>query len=282
MKALIANKSPIAKTTFTLATCLLFACTAALKANDQAADKARSADSRNLQSDKSTSSQSSESQGGTSKSTSSDAGGASSLSNPDEKFIREAAIGSKMEIKMGKLGTEKAQNAQVKQFAQRLIDDHTKAGTELKQLASSKGITLPQDDTASSSSSSSDRTQVREKPDASADHSEHGQHQAQMKKLEQLSGAEFDREFVKMAVADHQKDVKEFEKQAQKSSDAEIKAFAQKTAPILREHLQQAKSLESQVGASSTGQGSPDSDSSSTSGADKSDSDSKKSGTDTK
>jgi putative membrane protein len=56
-----------------------------------------------------------------------------------------------------------------------------------------------------------------------------------------------------MAVNDHEKDVKEFEKEAQKADDSDVKAFAQKTAPTLREHLQQAKSLQAQVGGTTGG-----------------------------
>jgi putative membrane protein len=171
----------------------------------------------------------------------------SQLNRADQKFIMDAAKGGMMEVHMGKLGVQKAQNEQVKQYAQKLIDDHTKANAELKQLAATKGVTLPDDHMASSDAQkdASDRTKVRESDATDKKDKEHGA----MKKLEGLSGTEFDREFVRMAVEDHQKDVKEFEKQAQKGTDAEIKAFAQRTAPTLREHLQQAQSLQSQIGS---------------------------------
>jgi putative membrane protein len=178
-----------------------------------------------------------------------DTGKAGKLSRGDEKFIKEACEGGIMEVKMGKLGVQKAQNAQVKQFAQTLVDDHTKANTELKQLAASKGCILPESQEGiSSTTESADRTQVREKADSES-HKEH----AAMKKLQGLSGTEFDREFVKMAVNDHQKDIKEFEKASKNADDTELKSFAAKTLPTLREHLQQAKSLQSQVSAGASG-----------------------------
>jgi putative membrane protein len=204
--------------------------------------------------------------GGAGKSSSSQAGSsASSLDQQDQKFVKQAAKGGMKEIQMAKVGLQKASNEGVKQYAQRLLDDHTKASSELKQIASSKGITLP-DAHATSSGEQPGRTPVREKEGVEA--GEHSGHEAHMKKLETLSGAEFDREFVRMAVQDHQKDIKEFEKAAQSAQDPEIKAFAQKTAPKLREHLQQAKALQSQVGGSdSSSTGAPGSASGSTSAA---------------
>jgi putative membrane protein len=198
----------------------------------------------------------------------------SKLNRSDEKFVREAAKGGMMEVHMGKLGVQKAQNDQVKQFAQRLVDDHTKANSELKQLASSKGITLPNSDhiTSTTITTDADRTQVREQANADKQHKELS---TMMKKLEGLSGTDFDRTFVKMAVTDHEKDVKEFEKASEKCDDAEIKAFAAKTLPTLREHLTQAKSLQTQVG----NVGAPGSDSESEAGAERSKSQSGGNGT---
>jgi putative membrane protein len=184
----------------------------------------------------------------------------SKLSHSDEKFIKDACRGNHMEVQMGKLGVQKAQSDQVKQYAQRLIDDHTKADTELKQLASSKGLTLPSEKVAGTSEDYSDRTRVREKSDTDAEsHKEH----AGLKKLEGLSGTEFDREFVRMAVKDHENDIKEFEKASQKADDAQVKAFAAKALPTLREHLSQAKSLQSQIGSA----GAPGSDSATDAGS---------------
>jgi putative membrane protein len=218
-----------AKATLTLALCIVLALSAAsLRADDN--DKDKGAPGSALETTK-----------------------AGKLSRADEKFVKDAAKGGMMEVHVGKLGVQKAQSDQVKQFAQRLIDDHTKANTELKSLATSKGVTLPEaHEGITSTRDDTDRTQVREKSDAQGtDRKERGA----MKKLEGLSGTDFDREFVKMAVNDHEKDVKEFEKASKNCDDAELKSFASKTLPTLREHLSQAKSLQASVGAPSAATG---------------------------
>lgn len=139
------------------------------------------------------------------------------LRAPDSKFVHDAAEGGMMEVKMGKLGVEKAQSQGVKTFAQKIVDDHTKANAELTQLAQSKGVTLP---------TSSDDQDLKH-----------------FKMLTDKNSADFDKAYVMHMVKDHEKDIKEFEKEAQKGSDPEIKAFAQKCLPVLREHLEMARSL---------------------------------------
>jgi putative membrane protein len=130
----------------------------------------------------------------------------------DHKFAMEAAMGGVMEVELGKVAAEKGASDEVRQFGQRMVDDHSKANEQLMQLASSKGMTLP---TA---------------PDA--------KHQAEMQKLSALSGEKFDKEYVKMMLKDHKQDVPAFEKEASGGMDADIKAFAASTLPTLREHLQ--------------------------------------------
>ena len=130
----------------------------------------------------------------------------------DHKFAMEAAMGGMMEVELGKVAAEKGASDEVRQFGQRMVDDHSKANAELMQLASGKGMTLPA------------------APDA--------KHQAEMQKLSALSGEKFDKEYVKMMLKDHKKDVAAFEKEANGGMDAELKAFASSTLPTLREHLQ--------------------------------------------
>ena len=228
-----------AKAKLTLALCTVLALSLpALRADDKDKDK-----------------------GGTGAASTTEPGKAGQLSSTDEKFIKDACKGGKMEVQMGQLGVQKAQSDQVKQYAQKLIDDHTKANGELKQLASSKGLTFPDSDKVAGTDAS-DRTHAREGEAAE------GKEHAELKKLETLSGTDFDRQFVRMAVDDHVKDIKEFEKASQKADDTELRAFAQKTLPTLREHLQSARSLQSTVG----GAGAPGSESDSTKGQSSSDS----------
>ena len=144
----------------------------------------------------------------------------STIGSSDKKFIMETAQGGMMEVELAKLAVEKASNDEVKQYAQRLVDDHTKANDELTQLASQKGVVIPHDE------------------------------KAMMKgkdKLSKLSGADFDREFMSMMIKDHTKEVKEFEDVSAKAKDTDVKDWAAKTLPTLREHLQMARDINGKV-----------------------------------
>jgi putative membrane protein len=143
--------------------------------------------------------------------------GMANLSSQDRDFIMDAAMGGLMEVELGHVAAQKGMSDAVKQFGQRMVDDHSKANTELMTLASGKGITLP--------------TAMDEK------------HQKDVTKLSAMSGAEFDRAYSRMMLSDHKKDVSEFEKQSTKGTDADLKAFASKTLPTLQEHLQMAQNL---------------------------------------
>lgn len=135
----------------------------------------------------------------------------------DHKFAMEAAMGGMMEVELGRLAASKGASDEVRQFGQRMVDDHSKANAELMQLASGKGMTLPA------------------APDP--------KHQAGMRKLSALSGERFDKEYVKMMLKDHKKDVAAFEREAAGGMDAELKAFAASTLPTLRDHLQMVQRI---------------------------------------
>ncbi len=139
----------------------------------------------------------------------------------DRKFIEGAAEGGMAEVQLGQLAAQKAQSADVKQFGQKMVDDHSKANDQLKSIASSKGVTLPGDM-------------------KSADRREHD-------KLAKLSGPDFDREYMKYMVADHKKDVSDFRKEAKSGKDADVKGFAGTTLPTLEQHLQMAQATEAAV-----------------------------------
>ena len=135
----------------------------------------------------------------------------------DKKFANEAAIGGMTEVELGKLAVQKASSDAVKQFGQRMIDDHTKANDQLKEIASKEGIDLPQ---------SLDSKQ-----------------QSHVDKLAKLSGPAFDKAYMKDMVKDHEKDVNEFKNEAQNGADPNIKQFASSTLPTLEQHLSAAKDL---------------------------------------
>ncbi len=136
-------------------------------------------------------------------------------------FMTEAAKGGMAEIELSKLATTKAQNAEVKKYAQQMIQDHTNASAELKQLAGKKNVTLPTELDA--------------------------EHKAIKDRLSGLSGAEFDKAYVNAMVSDHEKTVNLFKTQADGGTDADAKAFAAKTLPKLQGHLDMIKGIESKM-----------------------------------
>jgi putative membrane protein len=149
-------------------------------------------------------------------------GKAATVSSSDRKFAMTAAMGGMAEVEMSRLALNKSSSDAVKQYAQKMIDDHTTANAELMQIASAKGITLP---TA---------------PDAKT--------RAMMARMERLSGAEFDHHYIMMAgTKDHSKMEKLFRDESTRGRDADLKAFAAKTLPVVRQHLQMARDLQGQM-----------------------------------
>ena len=130
-------------------------------------------------------------------------------------------MNSQMEIKMSQLALNQSNNPQVKQFAQRMINDHTKASQDLMSIAQKKGLTVG--------------TALDEKQQKTIDD------------LASKSGADFDRAYMKETTKDHKKDIKAFEKEANKGQDPDLKSFASKTLPVLKEHETMAKNLKESV-----------------------------------
>ncbi|HEX2603116.1 MAG TPA: DUF4142 domain-containing protein [Oxalicibacterium sp.] len=146
----------------------------------------------------------------------------SSVSKDDKDFMEDIAHANLAEIATGKMALEKSQNEQVKQFAQKMIDDHTKAEDELKQLADAKGVKLPTE------------------PDMV--------HKTKAATLKPLSGNTFDKQYVKHAgVGDHENTHKLLEKVQSKAKDPDLKAYADKTIKAVEAHLDMAKQLEQQI-----------------------------------
>lgn len=146
------------------------------------------------------------------------------LSKPDMEFMKKAAIGGMAEVELGKLAQQNAEDAQVKQFGQRMEQDHSKAGQQLTSIASQKGVQLPK--------------QLDSKD------------QKELDRLSRLKGAGFDRAYMKMMVQDHDKDVKEFQHAAQAVKDPDLKNFAQQTLSVIQQHDQLAHNLTQSMTAS--------------------------------
>jgi putative membrane protein len=139
------------------------------------------------------------------------------LAPADRQFIKKAAEGGLAEVQLGQLATEKADSPDVKQFGQRMVDDHGKANDQLKQVASNKGVTVP------------DKLNPKDA--------------ATKARLEKLSGKAFDRAYMRDMVTDHTKDVSEFRTESKTAKDPDVKSFASQTLPTLEDHLKQAKSI---------------------------------------
>ncbi len=138
-----------------------------------------------------------------------------------ETFVKTAAEDGMAEVGLAKLALKKSTNNDVKQFAQKMQQDHEQANEELASIAKSKGLTLPK------------------KPDAKSE--------ALMKTMGAKSGAAFDREYADHMAKDHSKAVALFQTASQ-SSDPQLAAFAKKTLPTLQEHKQLADNLKASVG----------------------------------
>jgi predicted outer membrane protein len=146
------------------------------------------------------------------------AAGKSSLSKADEKILMGMAQANIAEVEAGKLAQSKSKNEQVKSFAQQMIDDHSKALTEVQQLAQQKGVTLPTE------------------PDA--------KHKAMAAKLEGMSGDAFDKYYMKNAgLADHKAVHGMLMKDETRAKDPDLKALAAKMAPVVEQHLKAAQSM---------------------------------------
>ena len=143
------------------------------------------------------------------------------LSTGDLNFIKGAAQDGMLEVELGKLTQNKAASEKVKEFGKRMEQDHSKANDALTKLAGDKGVQVP----------------------AALD----SKHKAKVDKLAKLSGADFDKRYISDMISDHKAAIKEFQKEADKGKDPDVKQFASKTLPTLKEHLQLAESTETEV-----------------------------------
>ena len=143
------------------------------------------------------------------------------LNNADREFVKKAAIGGMAEVELGRVAMQRAARPAVRSFGERMVADHGRGNTELAALARSKGMDV---------STTLDTT-----------------HQAMRDRLSGLSGADFDRAYMSEMVRDHTEDVALFESAAQTASDADVKAFAARSLPMLRDHLALARQINSDV-----------------------------------
>jgi len=149
------------------------------------------------------------------------------IDNADAAAMKQLAQANLNEVESGKAAAAKAQNPEVKQFAQKMVTDHQQMYNELLSLAKQKGVALPQSGS------------LKEK--------------AQSKLAERASGADFDKKYMEEMVKDHQKDVQDTQNIAAKAKDPEFKRAVEKAHAKIQEHLQMAQSIASKTGAAAGG-----------------------------
>lgn len=138
----------------------------------------------------------------------------------DQQFAEKAAHGNALEVELGQLAAERAENGEVKNFGQRLVEDHSQAQEELRMAAEEMGIELPEGiDTKG---------------------------EEMKRKLSELSGSDFDRAYMDEMVSDHEKDVAEYEKFAEQA-ESPLQRYALETLPTLRAHRELAEQLHKEV-----------------------------------
>jgi putative membrane protein len=196
------------------------------------------------------------------------------ISTGDREFVQKAAASGRMEVEHGKMAASRASNAQVKAFGNTLVKDHTAANQQLMSIAKKKNITIAgadrvvnnqaapaggsatsttADTKAGATRSETSRTtgttgasggvqttgEARDQRSSTAP----GQTEPWMS----ASGAAFDRGFIETQIKAHQQAIALFEKQANGGDDGDLKAFAQKQLPTLRQHLKQAQDLQAKL-----------------------------------
>lgn len=135
----------------------------------------------------------------------------------DKMFVTKAMQGSLAEVQLGQLTLQKSNNDQVKQFAQRMIDDHTKLNEQMKPVAQQLGAQVP------SQISKGDRKTIA--------------------KLQALSGSAYDQAYIKDMVKDHKQDLTDFQTEASSGQDQTVKDAASQGSKIIAGHLQMAQQL---------------------------------------
>jgi putative membrane protein len=144
---------------------------------------------------------------------------AEGFSAEEQQFVKKAAAGGLAEVKLSDLASTRASDPKVKDFATQMVTDHTQANNELKPLAETNHVPVP--------------TKLQ------------GDSETEYKHLEKLSGAKFDAAYVKIMLSDHDKTVAAFEDASSKVKDPGLKAFIDKTLPVLQQHKEHIHAIAS-------------------------------------
>jgi putative membrane protein len=142
---------------------------------------------------------------------------AGQASPADKMFVSKAMQGSMAEVELAKLTLQKSNNDQVKQFAQRIIDDHTKLNDQMKPIAEQVGALVP--------------NQVSKKDKQT------------LSKLQALSGSDYDQAYIKDMVKDHKQDLSDFQAEASSGQDQTVKDAANQGSGVIAQHLQMIEQI---------------------------------------
>jgi putative membrane protein len=144
----------------------------------------------------------------------------------DTRFIREVTSDNLLEVSLGKLAEQKAENSAVKQFGRRMETDHTKLQNDWVNMATTNGLTL--------------RTGMG------------ARHRAKLDRLQKLSGKNFDKAYMTMAIQGHKDDIDFFQKEGQAVHSSPVRDLVTKGLPVLQDHFKQSKEVGAQVGVDTT------------------------------
>lgn len=139
------------------------------------------------------------------------------LREADAQFIKNAGQGNTAEVTLGQMAINKTQSSAVKKFGAEIVQDHSKANEKLLKIAHEYAVSVPTDLTP--------------------------EQQRLKESLAPLNGPEFDKKYMSAMVADHRKDIDEFEKTAAQAHDREVKRFAKQALPTLKKHLRMAETI---------------------------------------
>ena len=139
------------------------------------------------------------------------------VSDAERDFLRKAAQGGLTEVELGRAAEEQGQNGGVKNLGKMLISDHRKNNEELMRLAVIKDVPLPMEPNS--------------------------EQRGIIDQIWEVKGAAFDKQFLKIAAEDHRKDIQQYSKMAQEAKDRDVKAFAERTLPVLQKHAEHVEKL---------------------------------------
>lgn len=135
----------------------------------------------------------------------------------DRAFVKKAAEGGLAEVRLGKLAEQKATSPDLKNFAQKMVNDHTQLNEQMRPIAQQMGVSSPQE------LSKKDKKEIS--------------------KLENLSGQQFDDAYIKYMIKDHKQDLSEFKTEASHTQNTELKTAAEHGAQVIQGHLQDIEQI---------------------------------------